>query len=226
MSLSSPVIKVNKIIGKDRIESIIVFWGTNLEIPNPTTLFNEFIESGAKSDDPKFDQIKGLFSPDELTNITTNRTPVTFTNQSIHIDDSIGAVKLKVFEAIGKTVGMEEIYLFCLRPEKLNPITMYQNLTQNDRMPLTGVRLDQMLYNIYGPDGKPIDFGLVEKDKYSYDDILQLNLLDRDYLVSKALGQKFVFSSEYPFISDPFYVSRYDPLLEREQREITSLSNN
>ena len=43
MSLSSPVIKVNKLIGKDRIESIIVFWGTNLEIPNPTTLFNEFI---------------------------------------------------------------------------------------------------------------------------------------------------------------------------------------
>ena len=45
MSLSSPIIKVNKLIGKgkDKIESIIVFWGTNLEIPNPTTLFNEFI---------------------------------------------------------------------------------------------------------------------------------------------------------------------------------------
>lgn len=226
MSLSSPVIKVNKIIGKDRIESIIVFWGTNLEIPNPTTLFNEFIESGANSDDPKFDSMRNLFSPDELTNITTNRTPVTFTNQAIHIDDSIGAVKLKIFEAIGKNVGMEEIYLFCLRPEKLNPITLYQNLTQNDRMPLTRVRLEQMLYNIYSPDGKPIDFGLPEKDKYSYDDILSLNLLDSDYLVSKALGQKFVFSMEYPFISDPFYVTKFDPLLEREQREMTSLSNN
>jgi hypothetical protein len=226
MSLSSPIIKVNKIIGKDKIESIVVFWGTNLEIPNPTTLFNEFIESGANSEDPKFESIKGLFSPDELTNISTNRIPVTFTNQSIHIDDNIGTIKLKIFEAIGKNVGLEEIYLFCLRSEKLNPITFYQNLTQNDRVPLTRVRLDQMIYNIYSEDGKPIDFGLPEKEKYSYDDILQLNLLDRDYLVARALGQKFVFSSEYPFISDPFYVSEYDHLLERSRKELTSLNNN
>lgn len=226
MSLSSPIIKVNKIIGKDRIESIIVFWGTNLEIPNPTTLFNEFIESGANSEDAKFAAIKDIFSKDELTNILTNRIPVTFTNQSIHIDDNIGTIKLKIFKAIGKNVGLDEIYLFCLRSEKLNPITFYQNLTQNDRVPLTKARLDQMLYNIYDKDGKPIDFGLPEKERYSYDDILRLNLLDRDYLVARALGQKFVFSSEYPFISDPFYVSEYDHLLERSRKEITSLNNN
>jgi len=225
MSLSSPI-KVNKIIGKDKIESIIVFWGTNLEIPNPTTLFNEFIETGANSEDAKFTAIKGIFSPDELTNISTNRIPVTFTNQSIHIDDNIGTIKLKIFEAIGKNVSMDEIYLFCLRSEKLNPITFYQNLTQNDRVSLTKSRLDQMLYNIYGVDGRPIDFELPEKEKYSYDDILQLNLLDRNYLVARALGQKFVFSSEYPFISDPFYVSEYDHLLERSRKELTSLNNN
>jgi len=226
MSLSSPIIKVNKIIGKDRIESIIVFWGTNLEIPNPTTLFNEFIESGANSEDPKYSAIKGIFSKDELTNISTNRIPVTFTNQSIHIDDNIGTIKLKIFQAIGKNVGLDEIYLFCLRSERLNPITFYQNLTQNDRVPLTRARLDQMLYNIYDLNGKPIDFELPEKEKYSYDDILRLNLLDRDYLVARALGQKFVFSSEYPFISDPFYVSEYDNLLERSRKELTSLNNN
>jgi hypothetical protein len=226
MSLSSPIIKVNKIIGKDRIESIIVFWGTNLEIPNPTTLFNEFIESGANSEDAKFAAIKDIFSKDELTNILTNRIPVTFTNQSIHIDDNIGTIKLKIFKAIGKNVGLDEIYLFCLRSEKLNPITFYQNLTQNDRVPLTKSRLDQMLYNIYDLNGKPIDFGLPEKEKYSYDDILRLNLLDRDYLVARALGQKFVFSTEYPFISDPFYVSEYDNLLERSRKELTSLNNN
>ena len=80
MSLSSPIIKVNKIIGKDRIESIIVFWGTNLEIPNPTTLFNEFVESGANSKDPKYDVIRDIFLPNELTNIVSSRIPVTFTN--------------------------------------------------------------------------------------------------------------------------------------------------
>ena len=176
MSLSSPVIKINKLIGKDKIESIIVFWGTNLEIADPTTLFNEFIIDIANEGDPRFNPIKDLFSKDELTNIRTNSIPVTFTNQSIHIDDNIGTVKLKIFQAIGKQASMDEIYLFCLKTERLNPILMYQNLTQNDRMPLTKVRIDQMVSNIYGKDGKPIDFKIPNKEKYSFDDILQLNL--------------------------------------------------
>ena len=225
MSLSSPIIKINKIISKGKIENIIVFLGTNLEINNPEQLFNEFINIG-DTDDPKYNPFKDIFSKDELTNISTNHIPVTFTSQSIHIDDNIGTIKLKVFEATGKRFSMDEIYLFCLKSEKLNPISLYQNLTQNDRIPLTKVRLDQMLYNIYGKDGKPIDFKLPIKDKYSFDDILRLNLLERDYLIAKALGQKFVFSSEYPFIVDPFYVTEYDHLLERSRKELSSLNNN
>ena len=137
MSSSSPIIKVNKIIGKDRIESIIVFWGTNLEIPvsDITQLFNEFVEGGADSKDTKYDVIRDIFSTNELTNIKATRTPVTFTNQSIYIDDSIGAIRLKIFQAIGKQASMDEIYLFCLKSEKLNPISLYQSLTQNDRNP-------------------------------------------------------------------------------------------
>ena len=228
MSLSSPIIKVNKLIGKgkDKIESIIVFWGTNLEIPNPTTLFNEFIKS-SKKNLKKYSPIKDIFSKDELTNISSNNIPVTFTNQSIHIDDSIGVVKLKVFEAIGRSVSMDEIYLFCLKAEKINPITLYQNLTQRDRNPLTKVRLSQMISNIYGGDVSPIDFEMPVKPLYSFDDILRLNLMERDYFIAKALGQKFVFSDdEYPFIVDPFYVTEYDNLLERSRKELSSLNNN
>ena len=226
MSLSSPVIKINKLIGKDKIESIIVFWGTNLEIADPTTLFNEFIIDIANEGDPRFNPIKDIFSKDELTNIRTNNIPVTFTNQSIHIDDNIGTVKLKIFQAIGKQASMDEIYLFCLKTERLNPILMYQNLTQNDRTPLTKVSIDQMVSNIYGKDGKPIDFKIPNKEKYSFDDILQLNLTKNDFLVAKALGQKFVFLTEYPFVVDPFLVTEYDHLLERSRKELSSLNNN
>ena len=70
---------------------------------------------------------------------------------------------------------MDEIYVFCLKNEKLNPITLYQNLTQNDYLPLTHVRFEQMLKNIYDENGKPIDFKLTQKDKYSFDDILKLS---------------------------------------------------
>ena len=103
MSLSSPI-KVNKIISKDRIESIIVFWGTNLEIPNPTTLFNEFIESGANSEDAKFDAIKDIFSKDELTNISTNRIPVTFTNQSSILTIILAQLNLRFLKQLERTL--------------------------------------------------------------------------------------------------------------------------
>ena len=126
-----------------------------------------------------------------------------------------------------RAVSMSEIYLFCLKSEKLNPITMYQNLTQNDHLPLTKIRFEQMLKNIYDEDdGEPIDFDLPIKDKYTFDDILKLDLTERTYLVAKALGQKFVFNNEYPFIADPFYVTEYDALLEHSRRELTSLNNS
>jgi hypothetical protein len=212
-----PIFKVNKLSEKNKTDTIFVFFGTNLDIDDPNELFKS---------DPTNEAFTDVFLKEELDNIKTNNIPVVFLNQSIHIDDSIGIIKLKIFEALRRSVSMSEIYLFCLKNEKLNPITMYQNLTQNDNLPLTRIRLEQMLKNIYDDDGEPIDFGLPKKEKYTFDDILKLDLTERTYLVAKVLGQKFVFNHEYPFIADPFYVTEYDALLENSRRELTSLSNS
>ena len=212
-----PIFKVNNISDKNKTDTIYVFFGNNLDIEDPNELFKR---------DPENIAFAEIFDADELDNIKTKNIDVIFLDQSIHIDDSIGVIKLKIFEALNRSISMSEIYLFCLKFEKLNPITMYQNLTQNDYLPLTRVRFEQMLKNIYNMDGEPIDFGLVKKDKYSFDDILKLDLIDRDYLVAKILGQKFVFSNEYPFIADPFLVTEYDALLEHSRRELSSLNNN
>ena len=216
-----PIFKVNKLSDKNKTDTIFVFSGTNLDLDvgeDPNELFKR---------DPTNDVFQDIFFKEELDNIQTNKIQVVFLKQSIHIDDSIGIIKLKIFEAMRRSVSMSEIYLFCLKSEKLNPITMYQNLTQNDHLPLTKNRLEQMLKNIYDEDdGEPIDFDLPIKDKYTFDDILKLDLTERTYLVAKALGQKFVFNNEYPFIADPFYVTEYDALLEHSRRELTSLNNS
>jgi hypothetical protein len=213
-----PIFKVNKLTNKNKPDTIFVFFGTNLEEDQD---LNELFER-----DPSNKVFQNVFSNDELDNIDTNNIRVDFLKQSIHIDDSIGIIKLKIFEAIRRSVSMSEIYLFCLKNEKINPITMYQNLTQNDRLPLTYIRLEQMLKNIYDENGEPINFGLTKKDKYTFDDILNLDLTERNYLVAKILGQKFVFNHEYPFIADPFYVTEYDTLLENSRRELTTLNNS
>ena len=214
-----PIFKVNKITNKNVTETIYVFYGSKFseEIDDPKELFIK---------DPGNNAFTSVFDKNELNEIKYNNTEVQFINQSIHIDDSIGVIKLKIFEAISKEASMSELYLFCLKSEKLNPITVYQNLTQNDRLPLTKIRLNQLLLNIYNEEGNIIDFKLSDKELYSFDDILKLDLVDREYLIGKPLGQKLVFSNEYPFISDPFLVTEYDNLLENSRRELSTLSSN
>ena len=215
-----PIFKVNKLSDENTTDTIYVFFGKNLDIE--TNEVNKLFKQ-----DPTNKIFSGIFDELELDKIKTENIDVFFLDQSIHIDDSIGIIKLKIFEALEKTVSMSEIYLFCLKYEKLNPITLYQNLTQNDYLPLTRVRFEQMLKNIYDMDGDPIDFlENNKKDKYNFDDILKLDLTNREYLVAKILGQKFVFTNEYPFIADPFLVTEYDALLEHSRRELSSLNNN
>jgi len=218
-----PIFKVNKLTNKNKTDVIYVFFGSDQDLDlDVDTDLNELFKR-----DPNNKVFANVFNPAELDNLESNKDiQVEFIRQTIHIDDSIGVIKLKIFEAIRRSASMSEIYLFCLKNEKLNPITIYQNLTQNDRLPLTRVRLEQVLKNIYDEDGEPIDFGLPKKDKYTFDDILSLDLTKRDYLVAKILGQKFVFNNEYPFIADPFYVTEYDALLEHSRRELTSLNNS
>ena len=213
-----PIFKVNKLADDSSVDSIYVFYGNNLENEDPNDLWDE----------DKYNKafVPSVFLKEEVDFISKNNIEVNFLQQSIHIDDSIGVIKLKIFDALQKEVSMSELYVFCLKSEKLNPISVYQALTQNDKLPLTKIRLNQLLKNLYDENGEPLKVNLPDKEKYSFDDILKLDLPGRNYLVGKPLGQKFIFESEYPFIANPFFVEEYDILLENSRRELTSLSGN
>ena len=211
-----PIFKVNNLTDKNVTDTIYVFCGSRFS-EDLIDIFDE--EPGNKL-------FADIFSKDELDTIEKNKINIIFINKSIHIDDSIGIIKLKIFEAISKKASMQELYLYCLKSEKINPITVYQNLTQNDKLPLTKVRLNQLLSNLYDENGDSMVFDLEDKLQYNYDDILKLDLNEQTYLVGKPLGQKFVFSTEYPIITDPFLVTEYDTLLESSRRDVSTLSSN
>jgi hypothetical protein len=59
-----------------------------------------------------------------------------------------------------------------MQPEQFKATALYQNLTQNEKLDLTKSRLTQFLRNI---DEIDVDT-LPEKEIYTYDDILELNL--------------------------------------------------
>jgi hypothetical protein len=212
-----PIFKINKMSDKNTTDTIYVFYGSLDMEDDPNDLFET---------EPTNKMFADIFTKDELHHIKTNNIEVIFVNQYIHIDDSIGVIKLKICHALNKEASMSELYLYCLKSEKLNPVTVYQNLTQNDRLPLTKNRMNQLLLNLYDEDGSIMNFDLQNKEQYAFDDILKLDLTETTYLVGKPLGQKFVFSNEYPFIADPFLVTEYDTLLEKSRKETSTLSTN
>jgi hypothetical protein len=207
--LDNIIYKVKKLIN-DRIDTIYVFYGRkNKEITQ--------------------DELeKKVFSEQEYDDIKKYSPKIIFTEQRIHPDDSIATVKIKILnELLDKNVALEEIYLFCKKIEKLNSISVYQSLTQNKKLDLTRLRLDQFIQNI----DSNLDGQLLpepeEKEFYSYDDIFEMRLDNKEYVVDKVLGQKFfIVENEYPFVCNPFKVNKYDKYFEQYSRKSLSTLNN
>ena len=198
-----PVYKVNYLVN-DEIQKIIVFNGIKSKKKEP--IHEEEIKR---------------------KNGEVYKVPVFQSEQQIHYDDSIGAIKLKILNEFKKMTALDEVYLFCQKVETLNPISIYQMLTQNKKIPLTHIRLQQFISNIMSDlDGNKLE-ELPVKDIYSYDDILSLKIADRKFIINKVLGQKFfIVENEYPFTSNPYDVVEYDSFFERVSRKSLSTLNS
>jgi hypothetical protein len=101
------------------------------------------------------------------------------------------------FAVFSITFSLDEIYLFCLKKEILNSENIFQILTQNNVLPLTRLRLNQFILNIiFDENGKPAKLNIPNKEIYTYEDILSLNLDKQPYFLNKVLGQKLMIVSD------------------------------
>jgi hypothetical protein len=161
-----------------------------------------------KQNDPIFD---GIFSPEEITDINENSIEVRFIPESIHLDDTIEIIKKKLLLHLMNdlNISFDELYFFIIQPEKFKAETIYHNLTQNEKLDLTKPRLTQFLLNL---DEINVD-DLPDKETYTYDDILQLNLEKSSFMATKPLGQKITsLKEDYYYTVNPFLVESYDTL--------------
>ena len=69
-------------------------------------------------------------------------------------------------------VSFDEIYLFCEEMRLLEPVALYQNITQDGNIDLTKQRFKQLLLNINYADIEKLQ----EKDIYTITDVINLNL--------------------------------------------------
>jgi hypothetical protein len=207
--LDNMIYKVKKLVN-DKIDTIYVFYGKKEKEINEEKL------------------IKEIFTDKEYDYIKEYNTKIIYSEQNIHPDDSISTIKFKILNELKRQVSLEELYLFCKKIEKLNSVAVYQSLTQNKKIELTKIRLDQFIQNVDSdlegnPFPKPED-----KDIYSYDDIFEMKLDNKEYIINKVLGQKFfIVENEYPFVCNPFDVKDYDKFFEQNARKsLTTLNNH
>ena len=164
-----------------------------------------------------------IFTPEELTDIQENSIQVRFIPEHIYLDDTIEIIKKKLLlHIIDLNVSFAEMYCFVIQPEQFQAASIYQNLTQNEKLELTKERLVQFLLNINEYDVAT----LPTKDVYTYDDILALNLEQSIFSVIKPLGQKIgSLKDDYPYTVNPYSAEFYDPFLEKFADEIITTTN-
>ncbi len=167
-----------------------------------------------------------VFSNDELTSIAEHTISVKFIPERLHLDDTIENIKKKVLLHLMQDLNasFDELYFFIRQYEQFNAITLYQNLTQNEKLDLSKERLMQFLLNI--PD---LDINILEdKPIYTYADIVSFNLEQEPMLITKPLGQKIISLNAdytYPYTVNPFDAAVYDSFIEKFADELTTTTN-
>ena len=203
------------------IKKIYVFAGTMQEISNKDN--NELIDFFKTSEGDIF--LKKIFTESELVKIEEDKTEIIVINSQIHIDDTIETIKRKIILNCSEFSAFDEMYLFAYQLTNLEPISVYQNLTQNGKLELTRMRLVQFIQNVQGISLKDIP----DKEIYDYEDIFALELDKEPRLIAKPLGQKFVaIDSTYPYTVNPYDVTNvegYDDFLVKFADNITTTTN-
>ena len=187
-----------------------------------------YVFNGRKTTEPDEELFKQIFTDEENEYIKSERVSVKFSEQKIHFDDSIGTIKIKILNELKKEISLDEIYLYCQKIEMLNAVSIYQSLTQKNKLELTKLRLQQFMSNIVSNEhGNTLKIP-EDKDFYIFDDIFEMKFDNKKYIVNKVLGQKFfIVENEYPFVCNPYEVNDYDKFLERSARKsLTTLNNH
>ncbi len=215
----SQIYKLCQINSKNEINRYYVFTGNKFK----ETPLNELF-----SKEPQKGNFKDIFSDKEITLITGTNIDVVFVNENfIYPDDSISTIKNKLLLALNRQISFSELYTFIVKKREINPIEIYEILTQNGKMDLTKEHIIQFLSNITNTSSIDMD-AIEEKDSYSFNDILALNLEGNEYYIKEPFGQKiFLEKGKLIFTTNPTDTTFYDDFQEKHiDNYITTLNGD
>ena len=134
-----------------------------------------------------------------LLDATNNtKTTIPFSNGAIHLDDSIGTIKNKILRELGiDAVSYKELYLFATFRETLPLFKIYNQVTNNDEIPLTRDNLLRILNNVV------LTTAITQKetDTYTYEDVAGSY---KNEPLRKSIGREYKKNINPLFAVNPF----------------------
>lgn len=192
-------------IDKNSVKSIYIFKG----FENKEEYKEELIGSDIK---------KYLTKEDYKNDVTKIYT----INDTIFKDDSIEIIKLKISKALDVKYSFEEVYMFGFTEITYTNKEIYDILTQNSTVDINYNRFFQFISNIYDIDISKLN---LDKEIYSFDDIIALNIDSKPIFVKNPIGQRFYINKQYPLHVNPFDTIIADELLRKDGDDIVSTQN-
>ena len=158
-----------------------------------------------------YEKYKDLIGPKNYESLKDD-IDVHIVNMNIFKDDTIETIKKKILFALNNSVAFEELYLFGLREEINNNSDIFDMLSQNDNLEIDYNRFFQFIENFVDIDISVLD---LDKEVFTYDDIIMLNLDNKTKLKKFPLGSRFFIEKTYPVVNNPFDVIGFDNFKKR-----------
>lgn len=160
-----------------------------------------------------------VFSQTELDRIRKDDTIIQYSQQQIHIDDSIRVIKNKILRELGMNmISYKELYLFSQIVQSIPLFSIYQNITSNGELPFTKDILNQLILN-FGLENNIV----LEKETYTFNELLQI--LPKEIIIKMPFGQKFEKEYDYLFSANPYDLKYEFPILPLFSLENSLLLN-
>jgi hypothetical protein len=151
--------------------------------------------------------VQELFTPLEIAYYESEKVEILFSNQVLHLDDSIRIIKTKIVNEL--SVLYEELYIFYFTPEKVDMEHVFQNALEKGLSPqslsqsLSQEAFFQYVLNV-NFDKYKLESLDKSKESYEYEDWIQLQSENKKNILSKPLGLKFQEEYDYLFSANPY----------------------
>ena len=161
--------------------------------------------------DPKYEpQVRRVFKDKGLYDQIRNKQ-IYMVHMYIHPDDSIQTIKYKFLHSIRTTDqstnfnSYDELYMYAPISYSFQINEIYQKITQNGSIELSKVGILQFLSTMYkfNEYAERLNQILGDREECTYEDLIQLNLNQEDYIVNIPLGQEFRLKRRYPLPTNP-----------------------